>query len=455
MCRSKYSTRPFALASWVIAFSFCIHSGCKTEKEEVAAGDRPTSRAAMDRVTAGPPVKKTLRLFTEQPARVEAFEQTTIQSKIPGYIASVHCDIGDKVTQGQTLLRIRAPEYEDQRQQKTAMVGQAQAEIKQAEAALHAAQAAANSAKALVAQAQAGVARAQADYARWESENQRMKELASRGSVTSKLADETASQFQAAEAVRQEAIANIESAKARQQQAEAGVATAEADVDAAKAKLQVAQAELQQSETMLKYTELVSPFDGHVTSRKVDAGHYVHPASTSKSEPLLTIANLAKVRVFVNIPESEAPWVDAGFQDNSKGDTATILVNAAPGRTIQGRITRTSFQIDSESRSLIAEIDIDNSDLTLLAGSYATAKILLEERADVITLPTAAIVKNAGQTVCCIVVDGKIEHRPIDLGLRVGDDVQISSGLNGDEIVVLARAGALQPGQAVEVLVKK
>jgi hypothetical protein len=71
------------------------------------------------------------------------------------------------------------------------------------------------------------------------------------------------------------------------------------------------------------------------------------------------------------------------------------------------------------------------------------------------TLPTAAIVRNAGQTVCCVVVDGKIEHRTIALGLRVGDDVQVSSGLHGDEIVVLARAGSLQPGQAVEVLVKK
>jgi RND family efflux transporter MFP subunit len=226
-------------------------------------------------------------------------------------------------------------------------------------------------------------------------------------------------------------------------------------VDAAKAKLQVAQAELKQAQTMLTYTELASPFHGHVTSRKGDAGHYVHPAGTDKGEPLLTISNLSKVRVFVNVPESEAPWVDAGFLDASKGDSATIQINASYGRTIEGRITRSSLQIDPQSRSLTAQIDIDNSDLKLLPGTFATAKILLEERADVMTLPTAAIVRNAGQTVCCVVVDGKIEHRTIALGLRVEDDVQVSSGLNGDEIVVLARAGSLQPGQAVEVLVKK
>ena len=444
-----------AFASCTLVLLISI-AGCKTEKKgELQAVDSPSARAPIDRVTAGKPVKKTLRLFTEQPARVEAFEQTSIQSKISGYIESVDCDIGDQVTQGQVLIRIRAPEYEDQRQQKVAIVGQADAEIKQAEAALHASQAAANSSKALVAQAQASIARAQAEYSRWDSENQRMQQLVTRGSVTSKLAEETASQFQAAEAVRQEALASVESAKARQQQAEAGVATAEADVDAAKAKLQVAQAELKQAQTMLTYTELASPFNGHVTSRKGDAGHYVHPAGTDKGEPLLTISNLSKVRVFVNVPESEAPWVDAGFLDASKGDSATIQINASYGRTIEGRITRSSLQIDPQSRSLTAQIDIDNSDLKLLPGTFATAKILLEERADVMTLPTAAIVRNAGQTVCCVVVDGKIEHRTIALGLRVEDDVQVSSGLNGDEIVVLARAGSLQPGQAVEVLVKK
>jgi multidrug efflux pump subunit AcrA (membrane-fusion protein) len=80
---------------------------------------------------SAPPSKKTLKLFTEQPARMEAFEKTTIQSKIPGYIESVRCDIGDKVTQGQTLIRIRAPEYRDEYEQKLAIVGQTNAEIQQ------------------------------------------------------------------------------------------------------------------------------------------------------------------------------------------------------------------------------------------------------------------------------------------------------------------------------------
>ncbi|MGV3483714.1 MAG: efflux RND transporter periplasmic adaptor subunit [Planctomycetaceae bacterium] len=429
-------------------------AGCKSENDPTSgANAAAATRSSTDRVTAGPAVKKTLRLFTEQPGRVEAFEEAPILSKIPGYVETVHFDIGDKVSKGDLLVRIRAPEYQDQVEQKRGLLGQAEAQVKQAEAAYVAAQAAANSSQAMVAQAQASVGRSEAEFARWDSENQRIKQLVSKGSVTPKLADETASQYQAAEAAKQEALATIESAKARQQEAEANVKTAAADVDAAKARLKVAQADIQQAETMLTYTELLSPFDGFVTARRVDAGHYVQPAGASNAQPLMTIANVSKVRVFVSVPESESAWVDAGFEDAAKGDPVTI--RGATGKSLDARVTRTSLQLDPQSRSLSTEIDIENADLKLLPGAFVTAKILLEERADVLTLPISAIVKTATDTVCCVVVDGKIEHRPIELGLRVGDDVQIVSGLDGSETVVLVGANSLQPGQPVEVIGNK
>jgi RND family efflux transporter MFP subunit len=398
-------------------------------------------------------VTKTLQLFTEQPGRVEAFEETPILSKISGYVDTVHFDIGDKVSKGDLLIKIRAPEYQDQLRQKRGLLGQAEAQVKQAEAAYAAAQAAANSAQAMVAQAQAGVGRTEAEFARWDSENRRIRQLVSTGSVTPKLADETASQYQAAEAAKQEALATIESAKARQQEAAANVNTAAADIEAAKAKLKVAEADIEQAETMLTYTQLVSPFDGFVTGRRVDAGHYVQPAGANSAEPLMTVANVTKVRVFVSVPESESAWVDAGFDNPNQGDPVTIQL--ATGKSLEARVTRTSLTLDPQSRSLATEIDIENADLKLLPGAFVTAKILLEQRPDVLTLPITAVVKTATETACCIVVDGKIEHRPIELGLRVGDDVQVVSGLDGSEAVVLVGASTLQPGQTVEVIGKK
>ncbi len=433
-----------------------VSVGCTNREASPPVSDQGAQAAnSLDRVTAGPPVKKTLQLFTEQPGRVVAFEETPILSKLPGYVESVHFDIGDKVDKGQILVRINAPEYKDQLEQKRGLLGQAEAQIKQAEAALVAAEAAANSSKAMVSQAEAGIGRTDAEYARWDSELKRMQQLVSKGSVTPKLEEETTSKFQAADAARKEAQASIESAKARQREAEANVLTASADIDAAKAKLKVAESDIAQAETMLTYTELVAPFDGFVTSRHVDAGHYVQPAGASNSQPLMTIANVAKVRVFVNIPESEAVWVDAGFENLESGDSVTILSPSLPGGKIESRVTRTSLQLDPQSRTLSVEIDIENQKLKILPGAFVTTKILLEKREDVLTLPIGAVVKTAEGTRCCVVVDGKIQHRPIELGMRVGDEVEIESGLDVNETVVLLRAGSLQNGQAIEVIPQK
>ncbi len=124
-----------------------------------------------------------------------------------------------------------------------------------------------------------------------------------------------------------------------------------------------------------------------------------------------------------------------------------MTIELAGAKSIDARITRISLKLDSQSRTLLTETDIDNSDLKLLPGAYVTAKILLEERVDVLTLPITAIVKTATETVCCRVVDGKIQHQPIELGLRVGDNVQVLSGLDGSETVVLVRASGLQRGR--------
>lgn len=438
-CESKDATSPVAMP------------GSKAAQSDVGNANRP----AVDRVTAGPPVKKTLQLFTEQPGRVVAFEEAPLLSKLSGYVESAQCDIGDKVSKGQVLIRLNAPEYKDQLEQKRGILLQIQAQVKQAEAALLSAKASTQSAAALVAQAEASTGRTDAEFARWESELKRIQQLVSKGSVTPKLADETSSQFQSAVAAKKETLASIESARAQQREAEAKIVTAEADIEAAKAKLSAAQADVAQAETMLAYTSLVAPFDGVVTARTVHTGHYVQPAGANNNEPLMTIANISKVRVFVNVPESEATWVSAGFGASDAGDPVTISSPALPNGKIEARVTRTNLSLDPQSRTLSAEIDLENSDSKIMPGAYVTAKILLEKRDDVWTLPISAIVKSSDGTRCCLVVDGKIKHQPIELGLRVGDEVEVKSGLNGTEAVVLLRSQSLQAGQEVEVIIKK
>lgn len=449
----KPRATPYSLSVGAVVLGFVPVTGCNRDAEmNVNANVTNKASVTIERVTAGPPIKKNLRLFTEQPGRVEAFEETPILSKIPGYVKSIHFDIGDKVKKGETIVELYAPEYQDQLEQKKGLMELAEALVKQAEAGMVAAQASLESARAIANQAVASVGRTEADLNRWDSEYSRIQQLVSKESVTPKLADETASKFLAARAANEEALAAVESTKAKEREASASLSKARADLEAANAKLKTATADVQQAETMLNYTSLKSPFDGYVNSRNVDLGHYVQPAGSTFAHPIMSIVNADKVRVFVNIPESDASWVDAGFEDPTKGDLATITFGTATNRKTEGRVTRTSRQLDSQSRSLTTEIDINNSDLKLFPGSFATAKILLEERTDILTLPISAIVKTSDGTVCCTIIDGKIQHQPIELGLRVGDDVQIASGLDGTEMVVLIRASSLKNDQAVEVV---
>lgn len=437
----------------LVVVTGCTLCGCNPTTPTQEPNKTPSANA-LDRVTVDKATKKSLQLYTEQPARVQAFEETSLVSKLAGYVHEVKVDIGDKVTKDQLLINLHAPEYVDQQTQKLGLVTQAQALVQQAEAAVVAAEAAANSAKATIAEAEAGIARAEADFSRWESESKRIQELAARGTVTNKLAEETLSQFRSAAASKDAALAALASAKAKASEADAIVLKAKSDVDVAKAKFTVAQSELAQAETMLQYMELKAPFAGVVTRRNVDAGHFVQPAGSQNAAPLMTIANVERVRVFVNVPESEAGWVDAGFSDSNQGDSVRIT-SPTLSAAIEARVTRTSLQLNDQSRTLSVEIDVDNQSHHLLPGAFVTAKILLEQRDNVLVLPISAIVKSADKTVCCVVVGGKIEHRPIELGLRVGDEVEIVNGISDSDTIVLLRASSLQPGQAVEVIEKK
>ena len=88
----------------------------------------------------------------------------------------------------------------------------------------------------------------------------------------------------------------------------------------------------------------------------------------------------------------------------------------------------------------------------LRPGMYANVDILLDKRDNVLTLPTTAIVRDGGMTYCCCIEAGKIDRRKIELGLRSGGEVEVRSGLDADQVVVLARADSLKPGQAVEII---
>jgi RND family efflux transporter MFP subunit len=435
MNRIYVSVAGLALAAATLGSHTGCHSSCSADPQQAAA-------SAL-RVTAARPVRKTLRRESVQPGQIEAFEQTPLFVKLPAYVQKLHVDIGDRVEAGQLLADLFLPELKDEFHQKEAALVQAEAEIDLAAAMVRAADAAVATARANVSAAEAGSLRADADLLRWQSQFARISQLVTGGSVERKLEDETRDALKAAEAARGETRAKVESAKATLVQSQADVAKAKASEAVARARRGNAEADLSRVKALLQYTQIRAPYAGVVTQRNVVRGDFVQPASTSTAKPLLAVARTDIVRVFVDVPEMESPWVEAGRR-------GYVTVQALPDRIVEGKVTRTSWLLDT-NRTLRTEIDLPNPNGLLRPGMYVTARIVLQERSDVCTLPLAAIVREGKQTYCWVVRDGRAARIPITLGLQVENDVEVLSGLTDDPWVVQSPAASLQEGRSVEV----
>jgi HlyD family secretion protein len=420
-------------------------AGCNSSSSARQQATESAARAAAGRlrVAAGRPERKTLRQESVQPGWIEAFEQTPLLCKLPAYVEKLHVDIGDRVEAEQLLVELWIPELEDELRQKEAAVVQSQAEIEQSAAAILAAEAAVATAQANISLMEAGNVRADADYVRWQSQYERISNLVAGGSLDRKLQDETQDSLKAAEAAQMEARAKVASVKATFAETQAKVARAKANQSLARARYGSAQADLSRQKTLLKYTQIRAPYDGVVTERNVVRGDFVQPAGAAMAKPLLSVARTDIVRVFVDVPEMESPQVE-------EGRAGYISVQAIPDKTVEGKVTRTSWALGA-NRTLRTELDLPNPEGSLRPGMYATAHIILHEHADVYVLPIFAVLRDVKQSYCWTVKEGRAVRTPITLGLQVGNDVEVVSGLKPDEIVIQSQAGTLKEGQAVEV----
>jgi RND family efflux transporter MFP subunit len=422
----------------------------------VLAGCAPTAIAqpqaapaggSLEVVQAGNPSKKTLTLTTTQPARIESLEQTPIHSKLAAYVGEVLVDYGDQVTKGQPLLKLVAPELDAELAQKHALLEQAKAEIVQAEAAQTAAQASADASRALVDQAEAGTGRSQADIERWRSELARIEQLAASGALHKQLVDETQQKHRSAEASLKETRSAVESAKAVLLRSRAEIAKSDADVVAARARQKVAEANIAQVQAQRSYLTINAPFDGVVTHRRVDPGHFVEPHGAGVPA-LLVVARVDKLRAFIAVPEGEAAYVDIG-------DPVTLEVPSLRGAEFTAKVTRTGIALTEDSRALETIVDLENAEGKLRPGLFATAKITLQVQKDVLTLPAAAVVRQNKEAFCYRLISGQAKKTPVQLGLKVGDDWEITGGLTAADLVILNKAAGLKDGQPVERLAKE
>jgi multidrug resistance efflux pump len=406
--------------AFALAVIFIAAAGCNRQNPSSAG---PT--AAPVAVTIVKPEMRSLQRIVEQPGIAQAFEETSLHAKLPGFVSSIaddpskkdrpphdrQIDIGSPVAKGQVLAELAIPELGEEWNQKTAQVRQVEAEVVQSERAQTAAAAGIASALSIVEEMKAGISKAQALYDRWQSELTRVSGLVKQGIMDAQTEDETRNQFKAAEANRNEMNARVASANAAVIKARADEARSAADVVAVTARLDVARAEVRRVDALRSYTKIKAPYAGVVTRRTLNIGDFV---TGNEKYGLFTVARIDPVRVVVDVPESEATAVTVGL--------SVRLTLAGPEHT--GQVARTSWSLAPGSRTLRTEIDVPNEKGLLRPGTYVSAKLTVELPA-ALTVPAAAVGKFGDEPIIYLVEGGKAIRMVVQLNKGNGQFTQI------------------------------
>ncbi|HZP48657.1 MAG TPA: efflux RND transporter periplasmic adaptor subunit [Vicinamibacterales bacterium] len=218
---------------------------------------------------------------------------------------------------------------------------------------------------------------------------------------------------------------------------------ANGNLEAKQAAAESARANVKRLEQLMAFRRIEAPFDGVITARNTEVGALIDSGSNAKE--LFHVAQMNRLRVFINVPEVYSRAATPGL-------TAELTLKEFPGRHFTGRLVRTSNAIDVSSRTLLTEIDIDNSRGELLAGSYAEVHLKLPTPATTMKLPVDALIfKGDGLQVATLDGANRVKMVNVTSGRDFGDSVEIVSGLSGTERIVLNPPDSLQDGQTVRV----
>jgi RND family efflux transporter MFP subunit len=361
------------------------------------------------------PVLRTVAVARPKPAPIiqslvlsgefKPFQQVDVHAKVAGYIRRIYVDVGDKVKRGQTLAILEVPELSAQ---------------------LLAANAAVRRAEDSIRRAQNEVARDKSSHQASHLDYNRLKQ---------------ASLERPGLIAQQE----LDDAFAKDQSAEAQVDAAEASLSAAKNELGIVQADEKRLQAMADYTRIISPFDGVVTKRYADTGALVQAgtASSTQAMPLVTIAEYEKLRLVLPVPEDAVPAVHLG----SLVDVNVLALH----RHFVGKVARFADALDLQTRTMHTEVDVDNPKGALVNGMYADVTLVLHEVKSALTVPIQAVTRN-GNLATVLVVDphDRIEPRQVQLGMEGPNRVEVVSGLDSSDRVVIGNPSDFHPGEKVQ-----
>ncbi|HEY4545243.1 MAG TPA: efflux RND transporter periplasmic adaptor subunit [Pedomonas sp.] len=267
-------------------------------------------------------------------------------------------------------------------------------------------------------------------------------------------APEVEQQLAQAEADYQTALANqkLASTTARRWSAllaEDAVSQQEADeksgdLSAKTALAEAALANVRRLKALQSFTQLVAPFDGVVTSRSAQIGALV--VAGAAAQPLFTIADTHRMRIYVRVPQSYSAQVKPGL-------SATLALPEFPGRSFPAKVTRSANAVDPKSGAVLVELQADNADGALKPGAYAQVEFSLDAgHAQSLRLPGGSVLYgNDGPTVAVVDDKGQVTVKPITIARDEGRSIIVTGGVAPTDRVIDTPPDAIQTGDFVKV----
>jgi RND family efflux transporter MFP subunit len=217
-----------------------------------------------------------------------------------------------------------------------------------------------------------------------------------------------------------------------------------ADATAKKAVMDANEANVRQLEAMQSFKQIVAPFDGVITARNTDIGALINAGRTAGQE-LFDVSDLHRVRIYVQVPQAFSAGLSPGLK-------ATFEMPQYPGRKFDATLVTTSNAMNTTSRSMLVELQADNSDGKLLGGAYCRVNFQIPGDPNMVRLPATALMPvNRGVQVAVLGDGNKVVLKSIRLGRDFGDTVEVTAGLDPQDRVIDSPPETLQSGDVVQL----
>jgi len=410
MRKSTALILPWLLAALGAFLSSSCGSNKDSQASASAASEIPTVAVAK---VATADLSRDLILTAE----FKPFQEVDVMAKVSGYVKEIRVDVGDRVREGELLATLEVPEMADD-----------------------------------LRKSQAGVRHSQSEVARAQDEIARAKSAHDIAHLSYNRLFQ-ASQKEPGLIAQQE----IDDAQSKDLVTEAQLAAANSALAAAGQQVDVDQSSTARVQTMIDYERVTAPFTGVVTKRYADKGSMIQAGTASQTQamPVVRISENGLLRLILPVPESAVPTVHIGQQ-------VEVRVPAL-NRAFPGKVARFVDKLSLETRTMDTEVDVPNADLILIPGMYAEVTLTLSRRNSVLTIPITAVDVDAEAApkneasdspgagrVMVITPTSRVEVRKVDLGLETANQVEVRSGLNEGDMVVIGSRSGLQPGEEVK-----